>query len=246
LTQLLSHYMNSTRILFCIILSLSFQCLAGQSLNEILARHDIASGYTARQKIKTLTSIGKISQMGNSLPISIIQKRPNKYRLDVHLDEGRITQAYDGFRGWTFNPFFSTDTLPLEGPELTQIRESADFDGILHSYRQKGFSIQLIGKVPVGSQNAWKVQIKKPGGEIMSFFIDTNSFLVIKADIGLIINKMPYVAESNFGDFRKVGGMTLPYYIQTKNGAMLTETRIDTVRLNETMEDYYFQRSPGK
>jgi hypothetical protein len=52
---------------------------------------------------------------------------------------------------------------------------------------------------------------------------------------------MPYVAESVFGDFRKVGGMVLPYYIQTRNGAMLTEIRIDTVRLNETMEDYYFQ-----
>jgi hypothetical protein len=35
--------------------------------------------------------------------------------------------------------------------------------------------------------------------------------------------------------------MVLPFYIQTKNGAMLTETRIDTVRINETMEDYYFQ-----
>jgi hypothetical protein len=238
--------MNLFRILFYLLLSLTFQCLPGQTLNEVLARHDIASGYNARQKIKTLTSIGKISQMGSTLPISIIQKRPNKYRFDVHLDEGRITQAYDGFKGWTFNPFFSTDTLPLEGQELAQIRESADFDGILHSYRQKGFSIQLIGKVPVGIQNAWKVQIRKPGGEIMNFFIDTNSYLVIKADVGLLINKMPYVAESSFGDFRKVGGMTLPYFIQTKNGAMLTETRIDTVRLNEIMEDYYFQWNQGR
>jgi hypothetical protein len=131
--------------------------------------------------------------------------------------------------------------LLLEGPELAQIRESADFDGILHSYRQRGFSIQLSGKVKTGSQNAYKIQIKKPTGEVMNFYLDANTFLVFKSDVGLLINGMPYAAESVFGDFRKVGGMILPYYIQTRNGAMLTEIRIDTVRLNETMEDYYFQ-----
>ena len=227
--------------LFFLIIIFVFQSGYGQSLNEILAKHELVSGLSSREKIKTLTSIGKITQMGNTLPISIIQKRPNKYRFDVHLDEGRVTQAYDGFYGWAFNPFNGIDTLPLEGPELAQMRESADFDGILHSYRQKGFAIQLSGKVKVASLDAYKIQIKKPTGEIMNFYLDVNSFLVIKSDVGLLINGMPYVAESFFGDFRKVGGMVLPYFIQTKNGNMLTEIKIDTVRLNETMEDYYFQ-----
>jgi outer membrane lipoprotein-sorting protein len=212
-----------------------------QSLTDILSRHQAASGFSARQKVRTLTSIGKVTQMGNTLPISIIQKRPNKYRFDVHLDEGRITQAYDGNFGWSYNPFTGVDTLPLDGQELAQIRESADFDGMLYTYRQKGFTAQLLGKVPLGTRSAWKIQIRKPSGEIMNFFIDTVTYLVVKSDVEFIINKMPYVAESVFLDFRKVGGMVLPYLVQTRNGAMLTETRIDTVRLNETMEDYYFQ-----
>lgn len=233
--------MKYSLLIAIILCSFPFQSGHGQTVSEILARHETASGLNTRQKIRTLTSIGKITQMGSTLPISIIQKRPNKYRFDVHLDEGRITQAYDGFAGWTFNPFAGVDTLPLEGPELAQIRESADFDGILHSYRQRGYSIQLAGKVNIGTQNAFKIQIKKPNGELMNFYLDVNSYLVIKSDVGLLINGMPYVAESFFGDFRKVGGMILPYFIQTRNGAMLTEIRIDTVRINETMEDYYFQ-----
>lgn len=233
--------MKRILLLVFLITLITYRDGSGQTVSEILARHELAIGRNARQKIKTLTSIGKITQMGNTLPISIIQKKPNKYRFDVHLDEGRITQAYDGMFGWTFNPFGGTDTLLLEGPELAQIRESADFDGILHSYRQKGFSIQLAGKVKIGPLSAHKIQIKKLTGEVMNFYIDVTTYLVIKSDIGLLINGMPYVAESNFGDFRKVGGMILPYYIQTRNGAMLTEIRIDTVRINETMEDYYFQ-----
>jgi outer membrane lipoprotein-sorting protein len=219
---------------------------ASQSLAEILSRHESASGLSSRQKVKTLTSIGKITQMGNTLPISIIQKRPNKYRFDVHLDEGRITQAYDGFFGWSFNPFSEADTLPLEGPELAQIRESSDFDGILHSYKQKGFTCQLLGQVKVGTSNTFKIQVKKPNGELMNFYVDSNTYLVIKSDVGLLINGMPYVAESSFSDFRRVGGMVVPYAIQTRNGSMITEIRIDTVRLNETMEDFYFQWKRGR
>jgi len=229
-----------------LLFAFSVQAGIGQTLSEILAKHELASGLSSRQKIKTMISIGRISQMGNTVPISIIQKRPNKYRLDVHMDEGRITQAYDGMFGWTFNPFSSQDTLPLEGQELAQIRESADFDGILHSYRQKGYSIELQGKFKAGSVDAFKIQIKKPNGEIMNFYLDAVNYLVIKSDVGLLINRMPYVAESTFGDFRKTGGIILPFYIQSRNGAMLTEIRIDTIRLNEPIEDYYFQWKQAK
>lgn len=217
------------------------QTLNGQTITELLTRHELAAGHKSREKIKTLTSIGKIKQMGHTLPISIIQKRPNKYRFDVHLDEGRITQAYDGMFGWTFNPFDGQDTVQLEGPALAQIRESADFDGILHSYRSKGFTIELAGKSRVGALDTYKVQIRKPNGEVMNLYLDAKTFLIVKSDVGLIVNGLPYVAESQFGDFRKVGGMILPYFIQTRNGALVTEIQIDTIRLNEPMEEYFFR-----
>jgi len=217
-----------------------------QTVNDILSRYELASGFNARQKIKTITSIGKTTQLGNTVPISIIQKRPNKYRFDVHLDEGRVTQAFDGTSGWAFNPFISTDTLKMEGSELSQIKESADFDGILHTFRQRGFSAKLIGKVKIGTQNTFKIQILKPNGESMNFYLDENTYLVIKTSIDLFINGLPYASESFFGDFRRVGGMTLPYLIQSKNGAMVSETKIDTVRFNEPMEDYYFQCKHAK
>jgi outer membrane lipoprotein-sorting protein len=211
-----------------------------QTLADILARHDQASGYASRLKVKTMTSIGTITQMGNTLPVSIIQKRPNKYRFDVHLDEGRITQAFDGTTGWAYNPFSANDTIALQGAELAQIRESADFDGILHTYKAKGYTISFLGKAPAGLLSAYKIQIKKPSGEILAFYIDPVTYLVIKSEAVIMVNGMQYTAESNFGDFRRISGMTLPFYIQSKNGALVTETKISTVRLNEEMPDYFF------
>jgi outer membrane lipoprotein-sorting protein len=226
-------------VLFLVVLALPVS-LKSQTLAEILNQHAQASGFSNRVKIRTLTSIGTITQMGSALPISIIQKRPNKYRFDVHLEDGRITQAYDGNIGWSYNPYSTLDTIQLKGAELAQIRESADFDGILHSYRAKGYTISLIGKVPVGLQTAYKIQIRKQSGEILNFFIDALSFLVIRTEANLLVNKMPYMAESTFGDFRQAGGITVPFYIQSKNGTLTTELKISTIRINEPMEDYYF------
>jgi outer membrane lipoprotein-sorting protein len=212
-----------------------------QTLSEVLAKHEQATGFSNRQKIRTMISIGTITQMGNTLPVSIIQKRPNKYRFDAHMDEGRITQAYDGIFGWTYNPFTMSDTLLLDGAELAQLRESADFDGILHSYKPKGYAISLQGKVPVGLQTAYKIQVKKPSGETLFLYIDVVSYFVIRSEATLLINGMGYTAESNFSDFRRTAGTILPYHIQSRNGKMITEIQIDTVRINEIMEDFYFK-----
>jgi hypothetical protein len=214
--------------------------ILAQTPQEIIQRHESLTGMTARQKIRTLTSIGRITQMGSTVPVSIIQKRPNKYRLDVHLAEGRITQAYDGISGWVCNPFVSPDTLPLDGPALGQLRESADFDGILHTYRTKGYTATIAEKVKLGAQTAYKIRLNKPGGESMTFYVDAVTFFVVRSEADLLIDGMAYQAESTFGDFRKVAGMILPYFIQTRNGMLFTEIRIDTVRVNEQMEDRYF------
>lgn len=233
--------MHKPIILYVLTLLAFPECLIyAQTPQEIIQRHESMTGMAARQKIRTMTSIGRITQMGSTVPVSIIQKRPNKYRFDVHLPDGRITQAYDGTLGWVFNPFVSSDTLPLDGPALGQLRESADFDGILHTYRTKDYTISTVEKIKLGAQSAYKIQLNKPSGESMTFYIDAVTFFVIRSEADLLIDGMAYRAESVFGDFRKVAGMILPYYIQTRNGSLFTEIRIDTVRVNEVMEDRYF------
>ncbi|MFO7617192.1 MAG: hypothetical protein R6V75_08065 [Bacteroidales bacterium] len=229
-------------ILASLLATLSFICLPGQTATEIIQRHEQATGLSAKLKVRTLTSIGRITQMGYTVPISIIQKRPDKYRFDVHLPDGRVTQAYDGLNGWIYNPYVSPDTLPLEGPALLQIKESANFDGLLHTYRQQGYLASFVGTARLGNQSAYHIKLNKLTGESISFYIDTTTFLVIKTEAEILVSGVPFLAESFFGDYRKTSGMTLPYFIQSKNGAMVTEIRIDTVRLNEPMEDFYFNR----
>jgi len=212
----------------------------GQNLDEILVRYRKASGYPARLRTRTITSIGKLTQMGTTLPISIIQKQPDKYRMDVHLPGARITQAYDGSKGWSFNPFLGKDTLLLEGAELEQLAESSDFLGILNTYRSSGYKLQLTGIEKWQQTEVFNLMLSKPSGQTINFFIDRKTYLILKTEVHLKIDHLEIVAESWFDDYRKVHDMVLPYHIKNINGQMLTEIRIDTVRVNEPLDDRLF------
>ena len=97
-----------------------------------------------------------------------------------------------------------------------------------------------LGIKRIGNQTAHHIRLNKLTGESINFYIDTVTYLVNKTEAEILVSGVPFLAESFFGDYRKTGGMTLPYHIQSKNGTMITEIRIDTVRINEPMGNIYF------
>ncbi len=210
-------------------------------VNEILKKHYTAIGLDKKMEIKTLVSFGALSQLGNDLQISILQKRPSYYRMDVHLNEGRISQGFDGKNGWMLNPFVSPDTVRITGPELNQHKESADFDGVLVNYQNLGY---ILNYEAAGVWNEHPVLIlklsKKPGISLR-FFLDAETYLILKTEAQYIINGLPINAQSEFSDYKKIGGVNFPYRIINRNGQLMTEIKIDTIRINEELDDFIFR-----
>ena len=210
-------------------------------LESILQKHYKSTGLEQKAKIKTLVSFGKLTQLGTNLQISIIQKRPDKYRMDVHLQEGRITQSFDGRRGWMLNPFVSPDTVEITGVELNQLRESADFDGILVNYKKLGYKISYEAAGILEGRPVDIIKLVKEPGIVLRFFLESESCLILKTEAEYIIDGMPVNAESEFNDFRNKKGVIFPYHIINRNGQLVTEIRIDTIRINENLNDLLFR-----
>ncbi len=215
--------------------------LGAQSLESVLAAHRKASGYEKRKETLTITSIGKLTQMGTTLPISIIQKQPNRYRMDVHLPGARITQGYDGKTGWSFNPFDEQDTLILQGAELEQIRESSDFMGILNTYAVRRYQLEMKGRETTDGRPMVVLHLKKPDRQEMFFYLDSQTWLIYKTEAHLRVEGMEVVAESWFEDYRMVSGMAFPFKIRNRNGHMVTEIQFEAVRINERLDDPLFK-----
>lgn len=225
--------------LIALISSSSFSQEKVLNVHDIINKHAEATGLSSRIKVNTLVSFGKINQLGEELDITILQKRPDKYRMDVHFAEARITQCFDGEKGWSLNPFISNDTISIEGNELEQLIESALFDGILFNAPDLGFSIEYLGEDDTNFMSH-VLLLKKPNGDELKFFIDRTDFLVKKTEASLSVQGVTYKVNSIFSDFKKVEGMTLPFLIQNNNGQMTTKIKIEQVRVNEKIEDGLF------
>jgi len=209
-------------------------------VQSILDHHAEAIGFSKRQTINSLISFGSIEQMGNDLKVTILQKRPNKYRLDIHLDDGRITQAYDGRNGWSLNPYLSPDTITIEGMELRQLIESSLFDGILFNADQLNYTLEYGGEDQIASSPSYILILKKPSGDRMKFFIDKTDYLIKRTEASIFLRGFPYESNSIFSDFREIEGMRLPFRIQNNNGQLSTQIIVDAVRVNEDIEDGIF------
>ncbi len=227
-----------------LIMGLSSPCsLFAQNIEVqgILNKHAKAIGKDKLDQVKTLLSFGVISQLGNNMEVSILQKRPNKYRMDVHVNEGRISQAYDGSKGWMLNPFVFEDTVEITGMELNQLVESALFDGVLFNAEQLNYQLSYGGEDHIIQGKSHMLILKKPNGDRMKFFIDKDSYLIKRTEIRFMINGFPVEANSVFSDFRNIDGLVLPFKIENNNGQMSTTMLIERVRINETVQDKLFQ-----
>ncbi|MEA1877735.1 MAG: hypothetical protein U9N86_12835 [Bacteroidota bacterium] len=209
--------------------------------DEILQKHYAAIGLESKKKINTLISFGALNQLGADLQISIIQKRPSFYRMDVHLNEGRISQGFDGERGWMLNPFVSPDTVAITGPELNQLKESADFDGILVNYHKLGYRITYDAAGIWNERPVLILKLSKESEVSLRFFLDAETYLILKTEARYMINGLPINAQSEFSDYKIRGGVSFPYRIINRNGQLMTEIKIDTIRINEELDDLLFR-----
>jgi outer membrane lipoprotein-sorting protein len=210
-------------------------------LEQILSNHYKSTGLENKRKINTLITVGKLNQLGSDLNITIIQKRPTFYRMDVHLEDGRITQAYNGEEGWMINPYLSADTVAITGPELVQLAESADFDGILVNYEELGYKIEYESAGVLGARPVYILKLTRDPSSIIRVFLDANNYLIVKTEAEYSIEGFPLQALSEFSDYRKRAGVMFPYRIENRNGQLTTEIRIDTIRINERLDDILFR-----
>src|SRR5215216_5594880 len=89
----------SLTVLFCIQAS-------AQTADEVIKKNIEARGGLQKIKaVKSLKATGKILQQGLEIPISVQQKRPGSFRIDVTFQGKSQTQAYDGETGWKIDPF---------------------------------------------------------------------------------------------------------------------------------------------
>jgi outer membrane lipoprotein-sorting protein len=217
---------------------------SAQSVDEILAKYYQARG--GLEKIKTVKALrftGKISGGGMEFPAVMEQKRPNSMRMEFTFQGLTGIQAYDGKTGWMVMPFSGKkDPEPMGEDALKEVSQQADIDGPLVDYKEKGHTVELVGKESVEGTDAYKLKLTRKNGDVDYVYLDADSYIEIKSEGKRTVRGTEFEGETIYGDYKEVNGLMLPHSLESgaKGGSQKQKITIEKIEINPTIEDSRF------
>ena len=232
-----------TTLAILIIASMNF--VQAQSLDDVLKKHFKAVGQDKLAAAKTYYMKAKLSQMGQELPMEMKMKRPDKFRVEMEMMGQKMIQAYDGEKGWMIAPWLSPDPQALEGAQLEDAMQQADFEGELYNYKQKGSTVDFVGKVNADGKEAYKIKLTDADGNIKNYFIDAKTNLILKVKAKVSAQGQEIDVDQMFSDYKDFDGIKMATKLETKTPMGNVSITVIEFKINENFDDAIFAQ-PAK
>jgi len=227
--------------LFTLTSFIAFNASA-QTVDEIIDKHIEAIG--GKEKLSALKSLRMETNLSvQGMDIPVIQTRVHNVgqRVDISAMgmEGYVITTPTA--GWTFMPFMR-QTAAEAMPE-DQVKESVDeldLQGSLLNYKEKGHTVELVGKEAVDGTDAYKIKLTTKGGKVRTFFIDPKNYYIIRTVAKATVNGQEQEVTINFSDFKKTEeGYVFPHTIGGAFGqGDMTVTKIE---VNKPVDEKIFK-----
>jgi hypothetical protein len=244
--------MKSIKYLISIsILFLTFSITYSQTADDIIDKYVAAIGGLDKiSSIKTVKLTGKSMAMGMDIPFIMTIKKPDKILLEVTMQGMTMKQAYDGTTGWQIMPFGGNkDPEKMNEEETKQMKEQAQFEGKLVNYKDKGSTVELLGKEDMEGTEVYKLKLTEKDSTVTVNYLDANSYLLLKETGKRKIREKEISMETIFGDYKSEDGYLLFHSMETKTdvGQMGSQKiTIEKAEFNIPVEDDIFKMPESK
>ena len=217
---------------------------AGEILEKMIEAQGGAKALTA-VKDTTINATVELVAMGMNGTLTMYQKEPSMMRMDIEIMGMVITQAFDGTVAWMVNPQTgATEEMPEQAVAAMK-RQSLGNDALLNPDKY-GIKYAAKGKEKLDDKEYLVLEQTTADGHQTTMYIDPASYLTYKAkgkEVNLQTNT-EVLTESVFGDFRKVGDVTLAHSVATsQDGQEFMKMAITKVAFNQGLEDSFFKMS---
>ena len=237
--------MKKSILFLTAILMTAFLGTNAQTLDEVLDKHFKANGQEKLVAVKTYSIKAKISQMGTEMPLEMKMKRPDKFRMEMDVQGQKMIQAFDGEKGWVIAPWVSPEPQELSGDQLKQAMEQANIDGELYNYEKNGLTVELTGKVKDGDSNAYLVKVTNDKGDVKSYFIDTEKYLINKVKAKVNAMGQTVEVEQRFAEYKNIDGIMIATKIESVSPMGTATISMNEVKFNVEVDDAIFAK-PAK
>jgi len=247
--------MKNTILLIAVLLFSTFFISAqDMTLDEVLENHFETIGQDKLSEVQTFKMTGKQMMQGMEFPFTIYIKRPGKIRMEVEIQGNTMVQAYNGKEGWMINPFSgSTDPQDANEKQLKNFKDQADIDGKLYNWKEKAYEVELVGKEDMEGTEVYKIKLtEKPEnegeeGNVTYYFIDADSFVILKTTVKRTINGQQIEADNFQSNYKQINGIAFPFASETKvSGNTVSQMTVEEIKLDEDIDDVIFERPVKK
>lgn len=233
--------MRRTFILTTLML-IAFIGTHAQTLDQVLEKYYKATGTEKLADVKTFYVKAKMSMMGMDMPMTMQMKKPDKFKIEMDVMGQKILQGYDGETGWMVNPMAGAGVTDLKGPELKQAMNQADLEGELYNYEKKGHSAELIGKVNVDGNEAYRVKLTHADGSIRDYYIDGTTYLISKVKAKVESMGQTVDVETKITEYKDVDGVKIGSKMEIDTPMGTQSMIMEDVKFNQDIDDAIFAR----
>jgi outer membrane lipoprotein-sorting protein len=232
-------------ILVAALMAMIAVSAGAQTVDEIFDKAiEAAGGRDAFKANNTMTVTGtvNITAMGMELPFTAYYMRPNKMRMESEYQGMTIIQATDGEKAWQINPMMgSTEASEIGGEQGAGFIKQADFDGPFMDYAEKGITPEFIGTETIDGEELHVVKVTYPDDFSMNAYFDVATGLARMLKMETSVGEV----TMTFADYRKAGGLLIPFSMEQSAMGMVTTITYDEIKFNEPIDESIFDM-PGE
>ncbi len=219
-------------------------------VDEIVAAHLEARGGAERlQALRSIRETATVTGSGGRTARVVREvKRPGLFRLEFSFQGTTSVFAHDGSTGWQVAPLegqLEPKAMPPEADAAGGV-DQRDIEGPLVNWREKGHTVELVGREALPGGEADKLKLTLADGSVRYDWVDVATHQVVRSDVTRLVRGRPVVLESAFSDFRQVGGLVFPHHVETRaqDRPQVLEISVEAVELDPELDDARF-RFPG-
>ena len=214
-----------------------------QTVDEIADKHTAAMGGLDKIKaVNTIVSERSLAVNGMEIPTKTILVVGKSVRSESTVMGNSMVQVYDGTNGWMIRPTMMGGTGEPEDMPADQAKQQAsqlDPFGALVNYKEKGHTVELVGKEKLDKKDVYHLKVTEKGGQVIDEYVDAETFLISK--IKAEANGQPM--EISFSDYKETDGIKFAGTMDMTNPQMGALTFItNKISINPPVDDAVFKK----
>lgn len=187
-----------------------------ENVETIIAKHIEAHGGLEKwNKVDAIKITGQFTGFSIEKEFMAYRTKSGEYYANFYLGKHEITEAFDGKKGWTIDPWQEINyARRINKAEENVFAQKAEFTTPFFNYKQKGHQVEFVGKEKLEGLDVFVLKLTRSNGKVEKWYLDANTYLEYKCESNWVDFATEVPSETFFDDFRTVKGLVFPFFVE--------------------------------